>query len=219
MSSHRDFESINITEFFKDAQVDVAPKSVKKTVKSTVKKIAKPAKTAAKTPAKKPVKTPAAAKARASYKLKVGDRVPSFSGASTSGHAMDHEFHAKKTLVLYFYPRDNTPGCTLEGQDFRRLYKQFQQAGAEIVGISQDPMASHKSFKSKCDFPFELLSDEDGSVCRAFDVMQMKSMYGRDFLGIERSTFVIDGGVIKNEWRKVKVDGHAHVVLEAVKAL
>ncbi len=187
---------------------------------NTTKKVAAPKpKGAAATLKKAPGKKASSAKASPAYQLKVGDAVPSFGGASTSGQSIDQGFHAKKALVLYFYPRDNTPGCTLEGQDFRRLYKQFQQAGAEIVGVSQDSMTSHKSFKVKCDFPFELLSDENGSICRAFDVMQMKSMYGRDFLGIERSTFLIDGGVIKSEWRKVKVDGHAQEVLDAVKAL
>lgn len=143
--------------------------------------------------------------------------MPQFSGASTSGKTLNQDAH--KTVVLYFYPKDNTPGCTLEGQDFRRLYKDFQKAGAEIVGVSQDSISSHEKFKSKCDFPFELLSDENGSVCKAFDVIQMKNMYGREFEGIERSTFLIQNGVIKKEWRKVKVDGHAKEVLDAVKAL
>ena len=164
-----------------------------------------------------PKKTGSSTKTATEYKLREGDRVPQFSGASTSGSAINQDAH--KTLVLYFYPKDNTPGCTLEGQDFRRLYKQFQQAGANIVGVSQDSVASHTKFKSKCDFPFELLSDENGSVCKAFDVIQMKSMYGRDFEGIERSTFLIKSGVIKKEWRKVKVDGHAQAVLDAVKSL
>ena len=190
-----------------------------KTTKKAVKKVApKPAPKAIKKTAPKKTAAPKAAKkSTTTYKLNVGDRVPSFSGSSTSGKAINQDAH--KTLVLYFYPKDNTPGCTLEGQDFRRLYKDFQKAGAAIVGVSQDSIASHTKFKTKCDFPFELLSDENGSVCKAFDVIQMKSMYGRDFEGIERSTFLIKNGVIKNEWRKLKVNGHAEEVLAAVKSL
>jgi peroxiredoxin Q/BCP len=204
-----------------------AKKVLKATVKKAVKAVAKLAttkKAAKKAAPKAPAKTAPKASLKAakkssdvSYKLREGDRVPQFSGASTSGASINEGAH--KTLILYFYPRDNTPGCTLEGQDFRRLYKQFQQAGAEIVGVSQDTIASHSKFKSKCDFPFELISDESGSVCKAFDVIQMKSMYGREFEGIERSTFLIKNGVVKKEWRKVKVDGHAQAVLDALKSV
>ncbi len=196
-------------------------KTSKKVAKNAAKKVATKAtlkKVAAKKAAPKSASKPKASKKpQASYRLNEGDAVPRFSTASTSGRTLNQD--AYKTLVLYFYPKDNTPGCTLEGQDFRRLYKEFQKAGAEIVGVSQDSIASHTKFKSKCDFPFELLSDENGSVCRAFDVIQMKSMYGREFEGIERSTFLIHDGVIKKEWRKVRVDGHAQDVLNAVKAL
>lgn len=196
------------------------PKAKATAKKAAPKATAKAAKATPKTAASKAgAKKSAAKKSTAVYKLNVGDKVPSFAGASTAGRTIDQDSHGKKALVLYFYPKDNTPGCTLEGQDFRRLYRQFQSAGAEIVGVSQDSIASHEKFKSKCDFPFELLSDADGSVCRAFDVIQMKSLYGRDFMGIERSTFLISGGTIKREWRKVRVDGHAQDVLEAVKAL
>lgn len=175
-------------------------------------------KVAAKTTKKAAPKKPAAAKkATATYKLHEGDSVPRFSGASTSGRTINQDAH--KTLVLYFYPKDNTPGCTLEGQDFRRLYKDFKKAGAEIVGVSQDSMSSHEKFKTKCDFPFDLLSDEGGQVCKAFDVIQMKNLYGHKFEGIERSTFLIKNGVVKKEWRKVKVNGHAEDVLEAVRSL
>lgn len=225
------------------AKKSTAKSSIKKSVKTVIKKLvaktlsrakakpkAKPkpkAKTKAKSkPATKTTprseKRPAAAaspKNACTYKLNEGDSVPSFSGASTSGQAINQDLYSTKTVVLYFYPRDNTPGCTLEGQDFRRLYKNFLAGGAEIVGASQDSIDSHVKFKSKCDFPFHLLYDADGSVCRAFDVMQMKSMYGKDFLGIERSTFLIHKGVIKNIWRKVKVVGHADEVLAAVEAL
>ena len=154
------------------------------------------------------------------YKLSVGDSAPNFTGQATSGRSLKLSDFSGKKLVLYFYPKDNTPGCTLEGQDFRRLKDRFAAAGAEIVGVSQDSVRSHENFKNKCGFNFELLSDETGDVCRAFDVVQMKSMYGRDFMGIERSTFVIDGsGKIRAEWRKVKVTGHADEVLETVKSL
>lgn len=191
----------------------------KKTTSSKAAAVKKSTATAKAPPAKKTAAAPKAKKSEVAYKLNVGDKVPNFTGASTSGSSLDHATHSKKALVLYFYPKDNTPGCTLEGQDFRKLYKQFKAAGCEIVGVSQDSIASHSRFKSKCDFPFELLSDENGSVCKAFDVIQTKSMYGRDFEGIERSTFLIKNGVIKNEWRKVKVNGHAAEVLNAVKAL
>ncbi len=208
------------TKASKKTSKTASAKTSIKTPGKAIKK-AKPAKKAAssKTPKTKVSGVKTSAKATTAYKLKVGDRVPEFSGASTSAKTINQDVHAKKALVLYFYPKDNTPGCTLESQDFCRLYRHFQNAGAEIVGVSQDSIASHEKFKSKCSFPFELLSDEDGSVCRAFDVMQMKSMYGRDFIGIERSTFLIDSGLIVKEWRKVKVTGHAQEVLEAVKAL
>lgn len=123
-------------------------------------------------------------------------------------------------VVLYFYPRDDTPGCTLEGQDFQRLLPAFRRAGARVFGISRDTLASHQKFCGKFGFGFELLSDEDGAVCRQFDVIRMKNMYGRKVLGIERSTFLIDAaGKLRREWRKLKVTGHADEVLEAVKAL
>jgi peroxiredoxin Q/BCP len=125
-----------------------------------------------------------------------------------------------KKLVLYFYPRDNTTGCTLEGQSFAELYPQFRKAGVVIVGVSPDSIASHEKFKEKLGLPFELLSDEDTSLCRMFGVYKEKSMYGRKFMGVERSTFLIDAkGVLRREWRKVKVPGHAADVLEAAKSL
>ena len=125
-----------------------------------------------------------------------------------------------QAVVLYFYPRDNTPGCTLEGQDFQRLLPAFKRAGARVFGISRDTLAAHHKFCDKFGFGFELLADEDGAVCRRFDVIRLKNMYGRKVLGIERSTFLIDaGGKLRREWRKLKVTGHADEVLEAVKAL
>lgn len=123
-----------------------------------------------------------------------------------------------KKVVIYFYPKDNTPGCTTEGQDFRDLHAKFKRAGAVIFGVSRDSIASHEKFKAKYDFPFELLSDPDEELCRKFDVIKEKNMYGRKVMGIERSTFLIDAdGKLRAEWRKVKVKGHAEEVLEAVK--
>lgn len=123
-------------------------------------------------------------------------------------------------VVLYFYPRDDTPGCTLEGQDFQRLLPAFARAGARVFGISRDTLAAHHRFCGKFGFEFELLADESGAVCRQFDVIRMKNMYGRKVMGVERSTFLIDaGGKLRREWRKLKVTGHAAEVLEAVKAL
>ena len=123
-------------------------------------------------------------------------------------------------LVLYFYPRDNTPGCTLEGQQFAALHARFAKVGCAIVGISRDSLAAHEKFRDKMHFPFPLLSDEDEQVCRQFDVIRKKNMYGREVMGIERSTFLLDaGGVLRQEWRKVKVEGHAQAVLDAASAL
>ncbi len=125
-----------------------------------------------------------------------------------------------RALVLYFYPKDNTPGCTTEGQNFRDAYKEFQAAGAEILGISRDSLKSHEGFKAKMAFPFELLSDEEEQVCALFGVMKIKNMYGRQVRGIERSTFVLDANrVIRREWRGIKVPGHVQEVLDFVKAL
>ena len=123
-------------------------------------------------------------------------------------------------LVLYFYPKDNTPGCTTEGTNFRDLHKEFRKAGAEVYGISRDSLKSHENFKAKMGFPFELLSDEDEKLCAQFGVMKLKNMYGRQVRGIERSTFVLDQDrVIRREWRAVKVPGHVQEVLDFVKAL
>ena len=123
-------------------------------------------------------------------------------------------------VILYFYPKDNTPGCTVEGAQFRDLHKQFAKLGAVVVGISRDSLKSHENFKTKMAFPFELLSDADEALCGKFGVMKMKNMYGKKVRGIERSTFLIgpDGKMVR-EWRGVKVPGHAEEVLEAVKAI
>jgi len=123
-------------------------------------------------------------------------------------------------VVLYFYPKDNTPGCTTQGSDFRDLHPQFKRAGTQVFGVSRDSIKSHESFKAKMKFPFELLSDPDEAVCGQFGVMKLKNMYGRKVRGIERSTFVIDqDGVLAREWRGVKVPGHVQEVLNFVKAL
>jgi peroxiredoxin Q/BCP len=123
-------------------------------------------------------------------------------------------------LALYFYPKDNTPGCTTEGMQFRDLHKEFRKAGCEVFGVSRDSLRSHENFKAKMHFPFELLSDADEQLCSQFGVMKLKNMYGKKVRGIERSTFVIDAkGVLAREWRGVKVPGHAQEVLDFVKAL
>jgi peroxiredoxin Q/BCP len=125
-----------------------------------------------------------------------------------------------KNLVIYFYPKDDTPGCTTEGQDFRDAYKEFTQFGCDIVGISRDTVKSHEKFKTKMDFPFELLSDPDETVCNLFNVMKMKNMYGKQVRGIERSTFMFDAtGELRREWRGVKIPGHVMEVLEFAKTL
>ncbi len=125
-----------------------------------------------------------------------------------------------KSLVIYFYPKDNTPGCTTEAQQFRDLYEMFRKAGSEIVGVSRDSIKSHEGFKTRFTLPFELLSDADETVCNLFGVMKQKKMYGKDVRGIERSTFVLDSnGVIRKEWRGLKADGHAQEVLDFVKTL
>jgi peroxiredoxin Q/BCP len=125
-----------------------------------------------------------------------------------------------KSLVIYFYPKDDTPGCTTEGQDFRDAYKEFTQFDCDIVGISRDMVKSHEKFKAKMNFPFELLSDSDETVCNLFNVMKMKNMYGKQVRGIERSTFVFDArGELRREWRGVKIPGHVMEVLEFVKTL
>lgn len=125
-----------------------------------------------------------------------------------------------RALVLYFYPKDNTPGCTTEGQHFRDLHEQFGNLGCDVYGVSRDSVKSHESFRSKMSFPFHLLSDAEEAACQAFAVIKMKNMYGKKVRGIERSTFVIDReGVVRREWRGVKVPGHVQEVLEFVKTL
>jgi peroxiredoxin Q/BCP len=150
----------------------------------------------------------------------IGEAVPNFELPATGEKSIKLSDLKGQTIVLYFYPKDSTPGCTREGQDFRDNYAKFKRAGSVVFGISRDSIKSHENFKAKQEFPFDLLSDKDEQVCKLFDVIKMKNMYGKQVRGIERSTFVIDkNGVLQNEWRKVKVDGHAEEVLAAVKAL
>lgn len=150
----------------------------------------------------------------------VNEIVPDFSAPMTSGKTFELSAYAGKKIVLYFYPKDNTPGCTTEGIRFRELYPQFQQANTEIVGVSRDSLRSHESFKAKLEMPFELASDPEEQLCELFGVMKMKLMYGKRVRGVERSTFVIDaGGRLVKEWRGVRVPGHVDEVLEYVKAI
>lgn len=150
----------------------------------------------------------------------LGKKCPKFKAESTSGKTLQSEDFLGKNLVIYFYPKDSTPGCTTEGQEFRDAYKEFKSSNTEILGVSRDSVKSHENFKAKQSFPFELLSDPDEKVCKAFDVMKLKSMYGREYIGIDRSTFIISAeGKVINEWRSVKVKGHVAEVLEAIKSL
>jgi len=153
--------------------------------------------------------------------IALGQPVPEFSAASTGSNSMISLSQlAGRKVVLYFYPKDATPGCTLEGQQFRDLHAQFQALDCDIFGVSRDTLKLHEKFRSNECFPFELLSDGDESLCRLFDVIKTKNMYGKQVQGIERSTFLIDGaGVLRAEWRKVKADGHAAEVLKAVQEL
>jgi len=153
-------------------------------------------------------------------KIQVGKVVPGFKVPATGGAAASLDSLRGKTVVLYFYPKDDTPGCTTEGCGFRDQHAGFRKLGAVVLGVSRDSLASHGKFKAKYEFPFELLSDGDEKLCKLFDVIKEKNMYGKKVMGVERSTFLIDGtGVLRREWRKVKVDGHVEEVLAAVKAL
>ena len=149
-----------------------------------------------------------------------GKKCPKFQAYATSDENLTNETFANNNLVIYFYPKDSTPGCTVEGQDFRDNYEEFKELNTEILGVSRDSVKSHNNFKEKQSFPFELLSDPDEKMCKAFDVMKMKSMYGKQYIGVDRSTFLInEKGVIVKEWRSVKVKGHVEEVLAAVQEL
>ena len=150
--------------------------------------------------------------------VSVGKRVKNFTLPATGEQNLSlNDFEGRK-LIIFFYPKDNTPGCTREGQDFRDLYPQFAEAGTDIVGVSRDTVRTHENFKTKHEFPFLLLSDKEETLCKQFDVIKEKKLYGRTYMGIERSTFLIGpDGVLLEEWRKVKVPDHAQAVLDAVK--
>jgi len=139
---------------------------------------------------------------------------------ATGGRNLSIQSFRGSPLAVYFYPRDNTPGCTREGQDFRDRHDAFKSAGCAIVGVSRDSLKTHENFAAKHEFPFPLISDADETLCRLFDVIKEKNMYGKKVMGIERSTFLLDAdGKIAREWRKVKVPGHVDEVLDAVRAL
>jgi peroxiredoxin Q/BCP len=147
----------------------------------------------------------------------IGRKVPAFNLTATGGSKTSSRDLRGRKFVLYFYPRDNTPGCTVEGTDFRDLHDEFRRRKVTILGVSRDSLKSHEGFKSKFRFPFELLADPDEALCRKFGVIKDKNMYGRKVRGIERSTFLVDeNGVLLREWRKVKVDGHAREVLASL---
>jgi len=153
-------------------------------------------------------------------KVTVGKKVTDFKLPATGNQTVKLSDLKGNNIVLYFYPRDNTPGCTLEGQDFRDHISKFKTRNTIILGVSRDSIESHENFRKKQRFPFELLSDSDEKLCKLFDVIKEKNMYGKKVMGIERSTFLIDAnGVLRAEWRKVKVGGHVDEVLSAVKNL
>lgn len=152
--------------------------------------------------------------------LSMNEIVPDFTAPMTGERPFRLAEYQGKTVVLYFYPKDNTPGCTAESMHFRDEYDRFTEAGAEIVGVSRDGIRSHDAFKAKLALPFELVSDADGALCQLFDVIKSKNMYGKKVVGIERSTFIIDAsGKLVKEWRGVKVPGHVDEILAFVKAL
>jgi peroxiredoxin Q/BCP len=147
--------------------------------------------------------------------VNIGQNVENFVLPSTGGRDFNLSEHLGKNVIIYFYPKDDTPGCTTEGQDFRDNWDAFNRKNSVIVGISRDNIKSHENFKSKMQFPFELLSDSDETICNLFGVMKMKNMYGKQVRGIERSTFIIDGqGILIKEWRAVKVPGHVLEILD-----
>jgi peroxiredoxin Q/BCP len=150
----------------------------------------------------------------------IGKKIKAFSVATTSSAELKTKDLAGKPYVLYFYPKDDTPGCTLEGKDFRDQHAKFKRLGVRVLGVSRDNLASHTRFQGKYELPFELIADTDEALCRQFDVIKEKNMYGRKVMGIERSTFLVDAdGVLRREWRKVKVDGHVSEVLAAAAEL
>ena len=152
--------------------------------------------------------------------VKINTKIKKFKVSATNELEIDSTDLIGKSYVIYFYPKDNTPGCTQEGEDFRDLYKEFKKLNTEIYGVSRDSLKSHEGFKEKYKYPFELISDTEEKLCNLFDVIKEKNMYGKKYMGIERSTFLINKeGKLSAEWRKVKVNGHAAEVLEEVKKI
>lgn len=152
--------------------------------------------------------------------VSLGQPIPDFTASATDGLTVRLAELRGHRVVLYFYPRDNTPGCTVEGQQFRDLHDRFAALKTIVFGVSRDGLHSHENFRTKHGFPFQLISDSDESLCKLFDVIKLKKLYGKESLGVERSTFLIDSdGTLRRAWRKVKVDGHAENVLAAVEAL
>ena len=150
----------------------------------------------------------------------VNKSIPEFEANATGGIKVSNSTHLGQILVLYFYPKDNTPGCTTEAMNFRDQYEDFEKAGAAVYGISRDSMKSHENFKAKLELTFELIADADEAICQLFDVIKMKKMYGKDVRGIERSTFILDAkGVLRHEMRGIKVPNHVDEVLEIVKGM
>ena len=153
-------------------------------------------------------------------KVSLGKAIPDFKGRITNELIIKFSDYKGQNIVIYFYPKDNTPGCTKEGEDFRDYFEDFKKNNTIIIGVSRDSVASHDKFTCKYNFPFQLISDEDEKVCKLFDVIKEKNMYGRKYMGIERSTFLINHeGILVNEWRKVRVKGHVEKVLEALNEL
>ena len=152
--------------------------------------------------------------------INIGKQVANFSLPATGEKNVSLDDFRGSKLVIYFYPKDNTSGCTLEGQNFRDAYDEFKKSGTAVLGVSRDSLKAHENFKAKQEFPFDLLSDTEEKLCRQFDVIHEKNMYGRKVMGIVRSTFLIDGdGVLQKEWRKVRVKGHVDEVLETARSL
>ena len=153
-------------------------------------------------------------------KVTIGKKVANFTISATGDQEITLSELTGKNIVIYFYPKDSTPGCTTEGQNFRDNIKEFEVHNTLIFGVSRDSIKSHENFKRKQEFPFDLLSDADEALCKLFDVIKLKKMYGREYMGIERSTFLLDTtGTLVKEWRKIKLKGHVDEVLEAVKEL
>jgi peroxiredoxin Q/BCP len=152
--------------------------------------------------------------------VKLNEKIPAFSVEATSGQTVTENDLKGHNTVIYFYPKDNTPGCTTEGQEFRDAITAFKEANTIIYGVSKDSLRTHENFKTKQCFPFELITDPDEEFCKLFDVIKLKKLYGKEYLGIDRSTFLINAdGVLVKEWRTVKVKGHVAEVLAAAQSL